>query len=53
MKETAMRKVIVSEFMSLDGVVQAPIYADEDASGGAHRGGARDVRPHHGLTSNA
>lgn len=27
-----MRKVIVSEWMSLDGVVQAPAYADEDTS---------------------
>jgi len=34
-----MRKVIVSEFMSLDGVVQAPIYADEDVSGGFVHGG--------------
>jgi hypothetical protein len=29
-----MRKVIVNEFMSLDGVVQAPGAADEDISGG-------------------
>jgi hypothetical protein len=29
-----MRKVIVNEFMSLDGVVQAPGGADEDTSGG-------------------
>ena len=29
-----MRKVIVNEFMSLDGVVQAPGAADEDPSGG-------------------
>jgi len=28
-----MRKVIVSEWMTLDGVVQAPGYADEDTSG--------------------
>ncbi len=25
-----MRKVVVCEFMSLDGVVQAPAYADEE-----------------------
>ena len=31
---TEMRKVIVNEFMSLDGVVQAPGGADEDPSGG-------------------
>jgi hypothetical protein len=29
-----MRKVIVNEFMSLDGVVQAPGAADEDTTGG-------------------
>lgn len=29
-----MRKVIIFEWMSLDGVVQAPAYADEDTSGG-------------------
>ncbi len=34
-----MRKVIVSEFMSLDGVVQAPGGADEDTKGGFTRGG--------------
>jgi dihydrofolate reductase len=34
-----MRKVIVNEFMSLDGVVQAPGGADEDASGGFAHGG--------------
>ena len=34
-----MRKVIVNEFMSLDGVVQAPGAADEDMSGGFAHGG--------------
>jgi dihydrofolate reductase len=34
-----MRSVIVNEFMSLDGVVQAPGAADEDASGGFSHGG--------------
>jgi dihydrofolate reductase len=34
-----MRKVIVNEWMTLDGVVQAPIYADEDTSGGFAHGG--------------
>jgi dihydrofolate reductase len=34
-----MRKVIVNEWMSLDGVVQSPIYPDEDASGGFRHGG--------------
>ncbi len=34
-----MRKVIVNEFMSLDGVVQAPGGADEDTSGGFRHGG--------------
>jgi dihydrofolate reductase len=34
-----MRKVIVNEFMSLDGVVQAPGAEDEDPSGGFQHGG--------------
>jgi dihydrofolate reductase len=34
-----MRKVIVNEFMSLDGVVQAPGAADEDTTGGFKHGG--------------
>ena len=34
-----MRKVIVNEFMTLDGVVQAPGGADEDPSGGFKHGG--------------
>jgi dihydrofolate reductase len=34
-----MRKVVVNEFMSLDGVAQAPGGADEDPSGGFAHGG--------------
>jgi dihydrofolate reductase len=34
-----MRKLIVNEFMSLDGVTQAPGAADEDTSGGFKHGG--------------
>jgi dihydrofolate reductase len=34
-----MRKLIVNEFMSLDGVVQAPGGEDEDTSGGFQHGG--------------
>jgi dihydrofolate reductase len=34
-----MRKMIVNEFMSLDGVVQAPGGADEDTTGGFEHGG--------------
>ena len=34
-----MRKVIVNEFMTLDGVVQAPGGADEDRDGGFKHGG--------------
>jgi dihydrofolate reductase len=34
-----MRKLTVNNFISLDGVVQAPGYPDEDTSGGFERGG--------------
>jgi dihydrofolate reductase len=34
-----MRKIVVDEFMSLDGVVQSPGYPDEDPSGGFKHGG--------------
>jgi dihydrofolate reductase len=34
-----MRKVIVNEWMSLDGVVQAPGAAEEDTTGGFEHGG--------------
>jgi dihydrofolate reductase len=34
-----MRKVIANEWMSLDGVVQAPSYPDEDRTGGFEHGG--------------
>jgi len=34
-----MRKLIVSEFMSLDGVIQAPGGKDEDTDGGFEHGG--------------
>jgi dihydrofolate reductase len=39
LKDTEMRKLIAIEWMSLDGVVQAPSYPDEDRSGGFDRGG--------------
>ena len=34
-----MRKLVVDEWVSLDGVAQSPGYADEDPSGGFDRGG--------------
>lgn len=34
-----MRNIVVSEFMSLDGVIQAPGGADEDTDGGFTHGG--------------
>jgi len=34
-----MRKVVVNEWMTLDGVVQGPGYADEDIDGGFTNGG--------------
>ena len=34
-----MRKLIANEWMTLDGVMQAPGYADEDTSGGFRHGG--------------
>ena len=34
-----MRKVIVSEFITLDGVIQSPGYPDEDTSDGFEAGG--------------
>jgi dihydrofolate reductase len=34
-----VRKLIASEWMTLDGVVQAPSYADEDLAGGFAHGG--------------
>jgi dihydrofolate reductase len=34
-----MRKVVVSEFLTLDGVMQAPGLPDEDRSGGFEHGG--------------
>jgi dihydrofolate reductase len=38
-KETAMRKVIVQVWTTLDGVVQAPGTPDEDTTGGFRHGG--------------
>lgn len=39
MGESEMRKIIVSEFLTLDGVMQAPGSPDEDRSGGFNHGG--------------
>jgi dihydrofolate reductase len=38
-EEERMRKIVVSEFVSLDGVMQAPGGADEDTEGGFTQGG--------------
>jgi acyl-coenzyme A thioesterase PaaI-like protein len=38
-QEIPMRKLIVSEFISLDGVIQAPGGPDEDRDGGFAHGG--------------
>jgi dihydrofolate reductase len=38
-RQTEMRKVIVVEWMTLDGVVQAPGHPDEDTDGGFEHGG--------------
>jgi dihydrofolate reductase len=37
--ENPMRQLIVIDFMTLDGVVQAPSYPDEDTDGGFSHGG--------------
>jgi dihydrofolate reductase len=37
--EQAVRKIVVSEFISLDGVIQAPGGAEEDTEGGFSHGG--------------
>ena len=38
-RRATMRKLIVSEFMTLDGVMQAPGGKDEDRDGGFEHGG--------------
>src|SRR3954469_22115943 len=38
-KEIPMRKIVVAEFVSLDGVMQAPGGVDEDTDGGCGHGG--------------
>jgi dihydrofolate reductase len=38
-QRSSMRKLIVSEFMTLDGVIQAPGGKDEDTDGGFEHGG--------------
>jgi dihydrofolate reductase len=37
--EVGVRKLIANEWLTLDGVVQAPSYPDEDATGGFAHGG--------------
>jgi dihydrofolate reductase len=38
LKEKTMRKLVISEFISLDGVIQAPGGEDEDTDGGFKQG---------------
>ena len=38
-RTNTMRKIVVSEFVTLDGVMQAPGGADEDRAGGFKHGG--------------
>lgn len=40
-----MRKVIADEWMTLDGVIQAPGQPDEDRTGGFQHGGSRETSP--------
>ena len=40
-----MRKLIVSEFVSLDGVMQAPGGPDEDRDGGFEQGNGKRALP--------
>jgi dihydrofolate reductase len=49
MGESEMRKIIVSEFLTLDGVMQAPGSPDEDRSGGFNHGGWQ--MPYHDESS--
>lgn len=42
-------RVVVSEFISLDGVVQAPGAPQEDTSGGFCHGGGKTLFPNDGT----
>jgi dihydrofolate reductase len=44
-----MRKIVVAEFISLDGVIQAPGGADEDTDGGFAHGGWTHPYWHDGI----
>src|SRR5262249_39929573 len=44
-----MRKIVVAEFMSLDGVMQAPGGAEEDPGGGFGQGGGAGPYGHDDL----
>jgi len=48
-----MSRIVVINFISLDGVIQAPLRADEDADGGFAHGGWVQPSSDSGVTINS